>query len=228
MARAPPAFWHGRTYRDFPDRAAVAALSAASDDAAVHPRPDAGAERDRGRDPTPSSIYQEKYHPIVTWPSFVANLFLVQAWNILPYLTLERRELVRQRRVPALPAVPGLYRAVARRLGERRRPDRGGHGGPRLSFFTGKHGLDITFHNGIFRGMGAFAVGVGLCGLYGKTRPFAERLPEAAISAFQLAVLALVGLRHLRQWLVAYGARTSTPSRRCSRWSTPSASTAAS
>ncbi len=22
-----------------------------------------------------------------TWPSFVANLFLVQAWNILPYLT---------------------------------------------------------------------------------------------------------------------------------------------
>ncbi len=37
------------------------------------------------------SIYQEAYHPIVTWPSFVANLFLVQAWNILPYLTWNGR-----------------------------------------------------------------------------------------------------------------------------------------
>jgi peptidoglycan/LPS O-acetylase OafA/YrhL len=33
------------------------------------------------------SIYDEPYHPINTWPSFIANLFLVQAWNIFPYLS---------------------------------------------------------------------------------------------------------------------------------------------
>src|SRR6476646_9459738 len=33
------------------------------------------------------SIYEEQYHPVVTWQTFVANLFLVQAWNIFPYLS---------------------------------------------------------------------------------------------------------------------------------------------
>ncbi len=33
------------------------------------------------------SIYDEPYHPINTWPTFIANLFLVQAWNIFPYLS---------------------------------------------------------------------------------------------------------------------------------------------
>ena len=33
------------------------------------------------------SIYDEPYHPINTWPTFIANLFLVQAWNMFPYLS---------------------------------------------------------------------------------------------------------------------------------------------
>src|SRR4029079_14257985 len=33
------------------------------------------------------SIYEEQYHPVVTWQTFVANLFLVQARNIFPYLS---------------------------------------------------------------------------------------------------------------------------------------------
>src|SRR5947209_2461688 len=33
------------------------------------------------------SIYDEPWHPVVTWQSFVANVFLVQAWNIFPYLS---------------------------------------------------------------------------------------------------------------------------------------------
>ena len=50
------------------------------------------------------SIYEEQYHPIVTWQTFIANLFLVQAWNILLLAVVERRELVRQCRVLFVPA----------------------------------------------------------------------------------------------------------------------------
>ncbi len=33
------------------------------------------------------SIYDEPWHPFVTVPTFIGNLFLVQAWNIFPYLS---------------------------------------------------------------------------------------------------------------------------------------------
>src|SRR5215467_11940251 len=33
------------------------------------------------------SIFDQPYHPVLTWQSFIANLFLVQAWNLFPYLS---------------------------------------------------------------------------------------------------------------------------------------------
>jgi len=135
------------------------------------------------------SIYEEQYHPIVTWPSFVANLFLVQAWNILPYLTWNGAswfvsvEFLLCLLFPIYVVLSrgGWWSAIGLIAA--------GMAGLAFLSFTAKHGLDITFHNGIFRGMAAFAVGVGLCGFYGKTKPYTDRLPDIAISAFQLAVL---------------------------------------
>jgi len=136
------------------------------------------------------SIYQEKYHPIVTWPSFIANLFLVQAWNILPSLTWNGASWFVSVLFLLCLLFP-IYLMLARAswlsaFGL----IAAGMAGLAFLSFTGKHGLDITFHNGIFRGMSAFAVGVGMCVLYGKTKPFADQLPEGAITAFQLLVLA--------------------------------------
>ncbi|HEY0104789.1 MAG TPA: acyltransferase [Rhizomicrobium sp.] len=135
------------------------------------------------------SIYEEPYHPIVTWQTFVANLFLVQAWNIFPYLSWNGAswfvsvEFLLCLLFPVyLVLARGGWLSALGLIGA-------GVAGLAVLSLTGKHGLDITFHNGIFRGMSAFAAGVGLCVLYEKTKPAADRLPDWAITAFQLAVL---------------------------------------
>ncbi len=136
------------------------------------------------------SIYQEKYHPILTWQSFIANLFLVQAWNILPSLTWNGASWFVSVEFLLCLLFP-IYLVLSRggwlsAIGL----IAAGMAGLAFLSFTGKHGLDITFHNGIFRGMSAFAVGVGMCVLYGQIKPHTDRLPDFAISLFQLAVLA--------------------------------------
>lgn len=136
------------------------------------------------------SIYQEKYHPILTLPTFIANLFLVQAWNLFPYLSWNGASWFVSVEFLLCLLFP-LYLVLARggwasAVGL----IAAGLGGLAYLSLTSKHGgLDITFHNGIFRGMSAFAVGVGMHVLYEKTKPAADLLPEAAISAFQAAVL---------------------------------------
>jgi peptidoglycan/LPS O-acetylase OafA/YrhL len=135
------------------------------------------------------SIYQEKYHPIVTWQSFIANLFLVQAWNILPYLTWNGASWFVSVEFLLCLLFP-LYLVLSRRgWASAVGLIAAGVGGLALLSFTAKHGLDITFHNGIFRGMSAFAAGIGLCVLYEKTKPFADTLPNWTISLFQFVVL---------------------------------------
>jgi len=139
------------------------------------------------------SIYEEQYHPVVTWQTFIANLFLVQAWNIFPYLSWNGASWFVSVEFLLCLLFP-IYMILTR--------------GGWLSAFglivagiiglailslTGKHGLDITFHNGIFRGMSAFAVGVGMCVLYGETKQWGDTLPEWAWSLAQALVLVAMG-----------------------------------
>ena len=139
------------------------------------------------------SIYEEQYHPVVTWQTFIANLFLVQAWNIFPYLSWNGASWFVSVEFLLCLLFP-IYMILTR--------------GGWLSAFglivagiiglailslTGKHGLDITFHNGIFRGMSAFAVGVGMCVLYSETKQWGETLPEWAWSLAQALVLVAMG-----------------------------------
>ena len=139
------------------------------------------------------SIYQEQYHPVVTWQTFVANLFLVQAWNIFPYLSWNGASWFVSVEFLLCILFP-IYMVLSR----------GGwwgafglivagSAGLAILSITGKHGLDITFHNGIFRGMSAFAIGVGLCVLYRQTKQWGDSLPEWALSLAQAAVLVAMG-----------------------------------
>ena len=136
------------------------------------------------------SIYEEHYHPVVTWQTFIGNLLLVQAWNIFPSLSWNGAAWFVSVEFFLCLIFP-LYLVVAQRgwLGALGLIAAGIAGLAILSF-TGKHGLDITFHNGVFRGMSAFAAGVGMCVLYGKTKDFADTQPEWIISLAQAAVLA--------------------------------------
>ena len=124
------------------------------------------------------SIYHQPYHPMNNWPSFVANLFLVQGWNLFPWLTWNGASwfvsveflLCLLFPVYVLLSRGGWLRALALI----------GAGVAALTFMaqTSGHGLDITFHNGVLRGMAGFAVGVGMAMLFRRANEAgAERLP---------------------------------------------------
>ncbi len=138
------------------------------------------------------SIYDEPWHPINTWPTFIANLFLVQAWNMFPYLSWNGASwfvsveflLCLMFPLYLLIARGGIAGAILLILG--------GAGGLTALALTSHHGLDLTFHDGIFRGMAAFAMGVGLAVLHGKAKAAGgKQLPDAIHSLAQLAVLAV-------------------------------------
>jgi peptidoglycan/LPS O-acetylase OafA/YrhL len=139
------------------------------------------------------SIYDQPYHPMNTWQGFIASLFLVQAWNILPYLTWNGASwfvsveflLCLLFPVYVLLSRGGILRAIVLVF----------VGGGALFYLaqTSGHGLDLTFHNGIFRGMAGFAIGVGLSMLYREciARGFGE-LPSGLFSLAQTAALLLL------------------------------------
>ncbi len=181
-------FWRGRTYRDFLaarlSRLYPLHLAMLFYILAIMLILNAMARASGG-----VSIYEEAYHPVVTWQTFIGNLFLVQAWNIFPSLSWNGASWFVSVEFLLCLLFP-IYAILARGgwLGAIGLIAAGVAGLTFLSF-TGKHGLDITFHNGIFRGMSAFAVGVGLCVLYGKTKTLGDALPEWAISLAQGVVL---------------------------------------
>lgn len=110
-----------------------------------------------------TSIFDQPYHPIVSGITFVANLFLVQAWNIFPYLSWNAPAWFVSVEFLLCILFP-VFVFLAR--GGRRRGilliGAGIAGLVALAATSGNDGLDITFHNGIFRGMAGFAVGAGM------------------------------------------------------------------
>ncbi len=136
------------------------------------------------------SIYDERWHPIVDTKTFIANLFLVQAWNIFPYLSWNGASWFVSVEFLLCLLFP-LYLVLAR----------GGWrvailmiigGAATLAFLAHpRYGLDLTFHNGIWRGMAAFGMGVAFAVLQAKARERgAAALPDHVFSLAQAAVLA--------------------------------------
>jgi peptidoglycan/LPS O-acetylase OafA/YrhL len=139
------------------------------------------------------SIYDEPYHPINTWPTFIANLFLVQAWNIFPYLSWNGAAWFVSVEFLLCLLFP-VYLAIARGgwLGAAALVLAGSATLAVLAAFS-KHGLDLTFHNGIYRGMAAFGIGVGFAVFHRlAVDNGADRLPAFVLSAAQIAVVGLL------------------------------------
>jgi peptidoglycan/LPS O-acetylase OafA/YrhL len=135
------------------------------------------------------SIYDEQWHPIVTTETFIANLFLVQAWNIFPYLSWNGASWFVSVEFLLCLLFP-LYLVLAR----------GGWRVALLMIIAGaialamlahpRYGLDLTFHNGIWRGMAAFGMGVAFAVLHAKASEHGiTALPDYAFSLAQAVVL---------------------------------------
>jgi peptidoglycan/LPS O-acetylase OafA/YrhL len=139
------------------------------------------------------SIYDTpSYHPFATWQSFIANLFLVQAWHLFRQLSWNGVSWFVSVEFFLCLIFP-LY-LWASRGGTKA----GlvmvllGFAALRVMAEQSGHGLDITADFGVLRGMADFAVGVGLAMLYreGKAKGLGE-WSELRWSAIQLAIAAI-------------------------------------
>src|SRR6202789_304128 len=137
------------------------------------------------------SIYDEPSHPIVSWQGFVASLFLVQAWNILPTLTWNGASWFVSVEWLLCLLFPAYLWIARGRWPSALALVAAGIGGLAYLSTTG-YGLDLTFHNGIFRGMADFAIGVGLAVIFRDVQARGAALPDYAFSLAQADVLAVL------------------------------------
>ena len=140
------------------------------------------------------SIYDlPGYHPYATWPSFIANLFLVQAWHLFPKLSWNGVSWFVSVEFFLCLIFP-LYLWLSRgRLWRAFAMIAGGLAVLKFMADHSGHGLDITYDFGIVRGMADFAVGVGFAMLYRVWKPRADALSERVHSAVQI-IIALIFL----------------------------------
>jgi len=139
------------------------------------------------------SIYDQPYHPQNTLVGFLASLFLVQAWNILPYLTWNGASwFVSVEFLLCLLFPIYLFFSRGNMFSALLLIAAGGLALIVLAITSG-HGLDLTFHNGIYRGMAGFAIGAGLSMLYRAmmARGWGD-LPEGLLTLVQFAALLLL------------------------------------
>ncbi len=138
------------------------------------------------------SIFDARYHQDVSAKGFWLSLVLVQAWNTMNTLTWNGVSwFVSVEFALCLLFPPLLWLAEGK-------PWRGlammaaGLAGLVALLLSSKHGLDITFHNGVLRGCADFSIGIGMAVLFRRIKP-RDRLPEWLHSALQLMLLALLG-----------------------------------
>jgi Predicted acyltransferases len=149
------------------------------------------------------SIFAGPGLPINTVGSFVANLFLVQSWGFLPGLSWNTVSWFVSVEFFLCLTFP-IFLMLARGG-----PWRGvvlvAAGAAWLAFLDWNSGvgLDITYRNGLFRGLADFLMGAGLAMIFRalKNRPVPERFHswiQAIVLAAVLAAFYLSGPRHSR------------------------------
>ena len=151
------------------------------------------------------SHFPQLQQPLNTPATFVANLLLVQGWNIVPGLSWNGAAWFVS--VEFLLCLIFPLVLIAARGGAWRGAGMIGAGIAWLALLEWNSGvgLDITFDNGMFRGMAGFAIGAGMALIYRALRTRAEIAPDAWYSAAQgvvlVAILAAIycsGQRHSR------------------------------
>ncbi len=134
------------------------------------------------------TYYDGPYHPIMTAKGFILSVLLVHAWNTMNTLTWNTPSWFVSVEFALCLLFPlFVWLANGKTL-------RGilliaaGFAGLAALDVTSRHGLDITYHNGVLRGLADFSVGVGMAVLYRALKP-RETLPAFAHSLIQAALV---------------------------------------
>ncbi|MBW8708422.1 MAG: acyltransferase [Alphaproteobacteria bacterium] len=138
------------------------------------------------------SIFDAKYHQDVSIKGFWLSLFLVHAWNVMGSLTWNGVSWFVSVEFALCLMFPALLWLAEGKLWRGFGLIGAGLGGLVALLLTSKHGLDITFHNGVLRGLSDFSIGVGMAVLFRRIKP-RDRLPEWLHSLLQILLLALLG-----------------------------------
>jgi peptidoglycan/LPS O-acetylase OafA/YrhL len=138
------------------------------------------------------SIFDAKYHQDVSVKGFILSVFLVHAWNTMNTLTWNGVSWFVSVEFALCLAFPALLWLAEGRLWRGFALIGAGLAGLLALLFISKHGLDITYHNGVFRGFADFAIGIGMAVLFRRAKP-RDRLPEWGHSILQLILLSLLG-----------------------------------
>lgn len=137
------------------------------------------------------SIYDRaSYHPDMSLQGFIASLFLVNGWNTLTTLTWNGASWFLSVEFALCLLFPLFIAAQDGRAWRGLALVAAGVGGLLLLLATSRHGLDLTFNRGVFRGMANFAIGVGLARLFQTVQR--DRIPVWVHSALQLGLVALL------------------------------------
>ena len=138
------------------------------------------------------SIYDLAYHPDMSAKGFVLSIFLVHAWNTLNLLTWNGVSWFVSVEFALCLLFPVFVWLANGKSWHGFALIAAGLAGLILLDLTSLHGLDITFHNGVLRGLSDFSVGVGMAVLFRSVR--AMPLPALLHSCVQLILLLLLGL----------------------------------
>src|SRR5882757_4202653 len=137
------------------------------------------------------SIFDSRYHQDVSVKGFWLSLFLVHAWNSMASLTWNGVSWFVSVEFALCLMFPVLLWLAEGRLWRGFALIVAGLAGLLALLFTSKHGLDITFHNGVLRGLSDFTIGVGMAVLFRRLKP-RDRLPDWVHSGLQLLLLSLL------------------------------------
>jgi peptidoglycan/LPS O-acetylase OafA/YrhL len=139
-----------------------------------------------------ASIFDAKYHQDVSVQGFVLSALLVHAWNTMPSLTWNGVSWFVSVEFALCLLFPALLWLAEGKAWRGFALIGCGLAGLTALLLTSQHGLDITFHNGVLRGLSDFTVGVGLAVLFRRVKA-RDRLPDWVHSLLQVMLVALLG-----------------------------------
>lgn len=137
------------------------------------------------------SIFDLKYHQDVSVKGFWLSLFLVHAWNSMPSLTWNGVSWFVSVEFALCLLFPPLLWLAEGRLWRGLAFIAAGLAGLLALLFTSRHGLDITFHNGVLRGLCDFTIGMGMAVLFRHLKP-RDQAPEWVHSGLQILLVSLL------------------------------------
>ena len=137
------------------------------------------------------SIYDLPWHQDVSIKGFALSLLLVQAWNTMDRLTWNGLSWFVSVEFALCLLFPALLYLSSGRLWRGAALIAAGIAGLLALLATSEHGLDITFHNSVIRGLCDFTVGVGMAVLFRAVKD--QRIPVWTHSVVQILLLFLLG-----------------------------------